>query len=654
MKKFFTYLIVGVLVLSGIGIVSGTEDNEKFMSESINLSQPSIIDDQDYASIQLNEATYNSWEENMPSLPVVTKVYTFPFGTCINSVNVEFSDTIRKTLTKPVNPAPEVIIDSMVSKTKESKTPSPIISYSDIDVYPEQQFSYKTAAGLKEKEHVIYLSVHLYPIQYYPNEKAIYASGQATIDITYTLPEKPIVFGDDYDLIVIAPTEFSDEFSTEYAIPNSDKVVSFVDYKNNHGFSTKVVTLDEIYDSTYFPAEGLDDQEKIKYFIKNSIESWGITYVLLVGSWVELEDEPPDSKYANFPMRKAYIGSSNYEEWFPSDLYFADIYNNKTEFSDWDFDDDGKYAEYSRDLPDVDVLPDVYISRFACINEGQLEDVIKKTLYYEIHNKMTNKIVQVGGDSFTDDSTNEGEYANTQVYELFPNDYTSTQLWASTQTLTKKNVADGFKSNIDFFDLCGHGSWASFATHPPGDDETWLPDKTLISPYTGFLYVDFDLYTINNAMKYPVCVYKSCSNSKFSESETCFGWKTVSKANGGGIASYAASGISYGATGTDIVERTTGWMEVKSFEELLGTKILGQVWGNSITDYYNTFAIELDDADWKTLLEWTMFGDPTLSADDGEEPKISSVNRPLFTNYMQAILTKVPILTQILYKIINK
>ena len=86
---------------------------------------------------------------------------------------------------------------------------------------------------------------------------------------------------------------------------------------------------------------------------------------------------------------------------------------------------------------------------------------------------------------------------------------------------------------------------------------------------------------------------------------------------------------------------------------MLSTKRLGDVWGNSITDYYNTFALELNDADWKTLLEWTMFGDPTLSADDGEDPKISSVSRPVVTNVLEKILTQFPILTQILYKILK-
>jgi hypothetical protein len=253
---------------------------------------------------------------------------------------------------------------------------------------------------------------------------------------------------------------------------------------------------------------------------------------------------------------------------------------------------------------------------------------------------MTKRILQGGGDSFTSDFINEGEYANTQVMEKLPL-YATTQLWASTETLTKQNIADGFKSNVDFFDFCGHGSWASIASHPPRDEEKWVPEKTLISPYDGFLYYDFDVYLLNNGKKFPVCVFKSCSGSKYSDDPDCIGWKTVSKNGGGGIASFGASGISFGATGTNIVAQTTGWMEVKSFEKLVSVKILGQIWGESITEYYNTFLSGLDKEDWKTLLEWTLMGDPTLAIQDGDDPGGRFVSNQ---NFLSRILDFFPIL----------
>jgi len=108
--------------------------------------------------------------------------------------------------------------------------------------------------------------------------------------------------------------------------------------------------------------------------------------------------------------------------------------------------------------------------------------------------------------------------------------YTSIKLWASetqgASPLTKQNIADGFNGNVDFVDFSGHGSYQSWATHAldDGDPETdvpWLPPKTIISPYTGWLYVDYDLFLVANSEKHPVVIFNACSCNKYSESDTC-------------------------------------------------------------------------------------------------------------------------------------
>ena len=57
-----------------------------------------------------------------------------------------------------------------------------------------------------------------------------------------------------------------------------------VEHKNQNGIDT--ILIDEAKDisgETYFPIQGRDCAEQMKYFIKNAIENWGIDYVLLVG-----------------------------------------------------------------------------------------------------------------------------------------------------------------------------------------------------------------------------------------------------------------------------------------------------------------------------------------------------------------------------------
>src|SRR5512136_957021 len=100
------------------------------------------------------------------------------------------------------------------------------------------------------------------------------------------------IYNSGYDFIIITPVDFSNELQP------------LVTHKEQHGITTKIVTLDDIYDSVYFPAQGRDDAEKIKYFIKNVYDSWNISYALFVGgralipirrcSNIPLADDPYD------------------------------------------------------------------------------------------------------------------------------------------------------------------------------------------------------------------------------------------------------------------------------------------------------------------------------------------------------------------------
>jgi hypothetical protein len=89
----------------------------------------------------------------------------------------------------------------------------------------------------------------------------------------------------------------------------------------------------------------------------------------------------------------------------------------------------------------------------------------------------------------------------------------------------------------------------------------------------------------------------------------------VRKPLGGGIASFGASGIGYGSYGTNETERLFGWMEVHLLEGMYSEKVLGQVWGNAIIEYALSF--DLEETDYKTLLELALFGDPSMAIDNG-------------------------------------
>jgi hypothetical protein len=633
MRNILAILVIGILIFSGIGaIATPVEKVQKNITEKIKISSPTFNQEKDYVKINLLESNLNLMASGKPLLPKITKTYTFPFGTKITDVKVTFSEEIMETISNLVIPSPEILPISTMYKDKIET--EKIITYSEIDTYPEKRYSYRKGAGLEDGEHVIFLTVNIYPIQYTPKINTITYSTTADISIDYNVPTNPIVFGDDYDLLIITPAQFVNELQP------------LVDYKNSDETSTLLVTLDEI------PDEGADKQESIKYYIKDAIETMGVTYLLLVGAGVEGSEL--------FPVRNAWVPSGSYEKYFPSDLYYADIYNGESEFSDWDKDDDGKHAEYSginNDMAEVDMYPDIYLGKLPCNNKNELEVFVQKIIDYEEHNMMTNKIVQVGGDTFPGDpeNVNEGEYANEHVLSKLSG-YTSIKLWGSNEKLTKADITNAVNSNVDFLDFSGHGSPTSWATHPPGDEEHWIPEKVLPYPfdYDGYLYVDIGKLT--NSLKLPVIVFNACSCNKYSATENSISWYALKKSGGGGIASFGASGIGYGSYGTHEVERVWGWMEVHIFEAIYNDKVLGQAWANCLNLYIDSFIEDgWDESDYKTILEMSMFGDPTLVIEDGKDPKSHNILEKT-VNYLilEKLVDKLPkleLLLQLLQKI---
>jgi hypothetical protein len=615
MKKIIPLVLIGVLVLSGLG--AGAIDNEqhtKTLIETITISEPTFSEYEHFITVDIAEETSHTTTTGHPLLPIISKVYTFPLGTHIEDVRVVFSEPYDLVVTKRVQPAPAPQYIATELRTQQSKEDS-LQMYETTALYPDEKFTYRTSAGLKNQDHVIFLSVHVCPVTYLSQSNLLRISDAIHIIVSYTQEENPLTFGDAYDLLILAPAEFSTALQP------------LVDHKNQHDILTTLVTLDDI------PSQGDDQQEDIKLYIKDAIETWGISYVLLVGSGLENEEM--------FPVRYAWVPSGGYEQKFPSDLYYADIYDASMGFSSWDANDNGKYAEFPDDNDAVDLHPDVALGRLACNDVAEVENAVEKIINYMDHNAMMNTIVQIGGDTFPGDpeDINEGEFANAEVMEKLPG-YSTTQLWGSNGELTKINIIKAFYDGVDFVDFSGHGSPVSWATHPPGDEETWIPEGV---KYTGFLYLDYSW--MYNKKKLPVIMFNGCSCSKYSATPNCLGWAALQKENGGAIATFGASGIGYGSYGSYETQRLFGWMEVHIFEGLYNDKILGDVWMNCISTYADSFE-ELEDADYKTMEELALLGDPSLAINDGPEPESETIIHPGFPLFLR-LLERFPLLERL-------
>jgi hypothetical protein len=433
----------------------------------------------------------------------------------------------------------------------------------------------------------------------------------------------------DYDLLIISPNAFM------------QTVEPLVGHKNAHGVDTLAVSLDEIYQSTYFPVQGRDCAEEIKYFIKEAVEEWGIRYVMLVGGrhsglfqekwWLPVRYVQLDDK-------------SSWEQSYLSDLYFADIYTANGDFSSWDSNDNGIYGEWrgSRaEDADIDLRADVFVGRLACRNKFEVKLMVDKIIFYENNTygqSWFNKMLCIAGDTYPAVLNplwegNEGELGTQRAIDWMPG-FTPIKLWASLGTFTgPDDVIDAVSEGCGFLFFDGHGSPMSWATHAPNSTE-WIDGLTV-----------WQMPSLNNKGMYPVCVVGGCHNSQFNISllnflkiykgidewysylwkgETgpeCWSWWLTRKINGGSIATLGYSGLGYTKEDKDFTGEATEWLDTHFFWEygINGTDILGEIWGNVLSAYLTVYPIDWNSPagsysaiDVKTAQEWILLGDPSL------------------------------------------
>ncbi len=405
MKKAMLIFFTTIIILGGIGAtafkVNNTNEsiNEVKKTIEIGFSKPTFTDSNDnYIRLNLGDEETYLMNPGQPMLPRVLKTFELPPG--ISNIKIEVypnqiqKQRISKQILPVPTPKPLSPIPDFVSPPQKD-----LEVYNSKELFPKRWFSYRVGCGLnKEMDHVTHLVINVFPIRYAPATGEIWSIEHAELKISYEEPTQPISFPDVYDLVIITPKKFSNDL---------DKLVT---HKNDLNVKTILNTTDEIY-SNY---DGVDKPEKIKYFIKDAIEKWGIKYVLLVGGLKSLFlAKPRDHKNYGTTGWHVPVRYSNLrfdEPGYLCDLYYADIYkwNNDTqewEFDDWDSNGNGIIAEWTEDERDlIDLYPDVSIGRLACRNRYEVRTVVNKIINYETTADPSwfDNMMIVSGDGFLD------------------------------------------------------------------------------------------------------------------------------------------------------------------------------------------------------------------------------------------------------------
>jgi hypothetical protein len=405
MNKIIPIFVIIFLVIVGLNVSSINTENFsgknqiKFL-DKMNIKFSDILIEQeqkDYIRISLQDNEQYLMSPTNPMLPRILEKYELPFGVKNIKVTIQINNLHEQIIDKEILPTPRPIPLSTLScyiqpSRKNGET------YNSNEPYPSEWYSYSAGCGLnQEGKHVTFLSVNIYPIRYIPSDYKLIIADSADITITYNAPDKNIFpLFSEYDLLIITPPKFVDDLAP------------LITHKENFGINTLLKTTEDIY-SEY---NGRDKPEKIKYFLKDALETFGIKYVLFVGGLKSLiYAKPRDHK--NFgdkgwhvPVRYSNLISG--EPGYLCDLYYADIYKAGGEFDDWDSSDNNIFAEWPDEngLP-VDILdmyPDLAFGRLACRNNKEVKDMVEKIITYETQNDPSwfKKMLVISGDGFLD------------------------------------------------------------------------------------------------------------------------------------------------------------------------------------------------------------------------------------------------------------
>ena len=572
--------------------------------KKIEFSKPIIDYSLDNPTISIDGSNSILINPNEPILPVYKKTYVYPYGTIIK--NVEFritSDINQEEIEEDIQCSPNLYPPDYqfdVNKIDNRKINS--LEHED-----DKWFDHKISSGLINGVRSIILNIMIYPVRIQDNNIYYFKNCEVKINTDYQKCSN--TFGNEIDLLIISPEEFSGNLQT------------FLEHKESKGISTTLISLDEINNSTYFPVEGRDDAEKVKYFIKNAYDEWNIRYVLLVGG-----RKPGISESWYMPVRYVHVFWAE-ETQYISDLYFADIYDGDNNFSSWDSDNNDVFSEW----PDVgflqdemDLYPDVYIGRWPCRNSFELDIIIEKTIEYE-NMQLQKKIVLVGGDTFEDEGL-EGEIVCDKSLEYLP-DFSYEKVYGSEMKFTPKNIRDALGDGAIFMHMHGHGSPIKWGTHYPDSFDERM-DGISIKDVPWFFNDE-----------YPILILGGCHTALFNISlfnqpwiyglkitPEGLAWWFARKIGGGSIATLGYTCFPTGAPGEygdlnsdgidepDCVESGYGYMQLQLLKGygVEHYEHLGECWGYAVSTYLDAFKIPSMIWHLHTLQGFVLLGDPSL------------------------------------------
>lgn len=648
MKKILSIIIIGLFLICSGSVLGINKESEKSTLTILYCSNIQKINEittnnQSFVKI-INSNSGSLHQPGKPILPRYVETYELPFGTAIKDTTYQINGIQSNVLSQKLLPAPQPVINGKEPSNLYEKNED---TYNANTFYPSNWYTVTTGAGLNEEnQQKTFVTIQVFPVRYNPFENTLLSANEISISISYRQPEESLIeVTDEFDMVIIAPSCFSLDLQP------------LLEHKNTIGIRTFLKTTEEIYDEY----NGVDKPEQIKYFIKDAKETWNVNYVLLVGGLNSIiygkprDDANQGSEDWYIPVRYTNLneGGPFSDPGFISDLYYMDLYDGEGNFSSWDSNGDGTFAEWNligmnKDI--IDFYPDVYVGRLPCRNNYEVKTVVDKIIVYEsnpLDSSWLKRMVLVGGDGF-DDSIYETHWPEDELwcdrYCSFMPEVEPIKLYASHRenqseyTPLTSNIIRELNSGCGFIVFSGHGQPFRWVTHWCNEFDT---------PMEGGGISTFDFFKVKNGDKLPICcIAGGCHNSLFNISllttwldrdnskhlmtygkaiPECLGWTFVRKRGGGAIANFgypSSTFFSPGESGDldgdginepDIFEAWRPYM-IQQYYKLFGEGVeyLGDVAGGAVRNYLQTFPGMDAQLDAKIVEQVIFFGDPSL------------------------------------------
>ena len=361
-KSLLTALLVIVTVFAYAQTVQKTYYFETPMVSEVN----------GYDVIRFAE-TYNIGIPGEAALPYQKVSLLLPQNTEAQNITVEYSDFVELEGTYNILPQ---------QKARPLSSTEPLVFeknedfYRSENMYPEVTYS---RANTQYLNGCSFAFAQFTPVRYVPaTGKVSYAkSATVTIDVTASRsdrsnmlwmtpevqsrverlaqnPEAVTAYKNrartigGYELLVITPQEWVSHFD------------EYVEFYEARGLRTHVTALEDILANF----DGRDDPEKMRTYITQEYENEGIMMVLLGG----------DSNVV--PWRALWCKATEEDEDnLPADMYFVCLDGT------WNDDNDDRWGEVGED----DLLPELGVGRMPFNNETQFNNMMHKTLEYQVN-----------------------------------------------------------------------------------------------------------------------------------------------------------------------------------------------------------------------------------------------------------------------------